>query len=386
MRYLKLLLFFFLLLPISISAKENVKIYLFHSETCMHCQAEIKYLESIKDDYSLDITYFETSFDAGNKELGNKVWDKLKIKGSYQTPFTIIGNTYFIGFDEEQFDYKSEIVKAIENYNGIDVVDKIINDIDISDIEMFDGVSGIASKYANAPIFLMAIVLGALDGFNPCAMWVLIFLIGMLVNMKNKKRMWILGVTFITTSALVYLLFMLAWLNIAVSVAKVNIIRYIIGLLALVIGVINIKNYIKSLKKDDGCHVVKDSKRKKIFTFIKKVVSNHSFILSILGIIALAFSVNVIELACSAGIPLIFTQILALNNLSMVSYIFYMLIYILFFLIDDLIVFIVAMVTLNVTGISTKYTKYSHLIGGIVMVLIALLMIFKPDWLMLNIK
>ena len=123
-----------------------------------------------------------------------------------------------------------------------------------------------------------------------------------------------------------------------------------------------------------------------IFTFIKKVVSNHSFILSILGIIALAFSVNVIELACSAGIPLIFTQILALNNLSMVSYIFYMLIYILFFLIDDLIVFIVAMVTLNVTGISTKYTKYSHLIGGIVMVLIALLMIFKPDWLMLNIK
>ena len=386
MRYLKLLLFFFLLLPISISAKENVKIYLFHSETCMHCQAEIKYLESIKDDYSLDITYFETSFDAGNKELGNKVWDKLKIKGSYQTPFTIIGNTYFIGFDEEQFDYKSEIVKAIENYNGIDVVDKIINDIDISDIEMFDGVSGIASKYANAPIFLMAIVLGALDGFNPCAMWVLIFLTGMLVNMKNKKRMWILGVTFITTSALVYLLFMLAWLNIAVSVAKVNIIRYIIGLLALVIGVINIKNYIKSLKKDDGCHVVKDSKRKKIFTFIKKVVSNHSFILSILGIIALAFSVNVIELACSAGIPLIFTQILALNNLSMVSYIFYMLIYILFFLIDDLIVFIVAMVTLNVTGISTKYTKYSHLIGGIVMVLIALLMIFKPDWLMLNIK
>ena len=386
MRYLKLLLFFFLLLPISISAKENVKIYLFHSETCMHCQAEIKYLESIKDDYSLDITYYETSFDAGNKELGNRVWDKLKIKGSYQTPFTIIGNTYFIGFDEEQFDYKSEIVKAIENYNGIDVVDKIINDMDISDIEMFDGVSGIASKYANAPIFLMAIVLGALDGFNPCAMWVLIFLIGMLVNMKDKKRMWILGVTFITTSALVYLLFMLAWLNIAVSVAKVNIIRYIIGLLALVIGIINIKNYIKSLKKDDGCHVVKDSKRKKIFTFIKNVVSNHSFILSILGIIALAFSVNVIELACSAGIPLIFTQILALNNLSMVSYILYMLIYILFFLIDDLIVFIVAMVTLNVTGISTKYTKYSHLIGGIVMVLIALLMIFKPDWLMLNIK
>ena len=106
--------------------------------------------------------------------------------------------------------------------------------------------------------------------------------------------------------------------------------------------------------------------------------------MAIFGIIALAISVNLVELACSAGLPLIFTQILALNDLSTFEYVTYMLIYILFFLIDDIVVFVIAMLTLNIKGISSKYGKYSHLIGGIIMILIGILMIFKPEWLMFN--
>ena len=108
--------------------------------------------------------------------------------------------------------------------------------------------------------------------------------------------------------------------------------------------------------------------------------------MAIFGIIALAISVNLVEIACSAGLPLIFTQILALNDLSTFEYVIYMLIYILFFLIDDIVVFVIAMLTLNIKGISSKYGKYSHLIGGILMLLIGLLMIFKPEWLMFNFK
>ena len=103
-----------------------------------------------------------------------------------------------------------------------------------------------------------------------------------------------------------------------------------------------------------------------------------------LGIITLAISVNIVELACSAGLPLLFTQVLALNNLEPYQSTIYMLIYIFFFLLDDLIVFMIAMFTLKVTGITTKYTKYTHLIGGIIMLIIGLLMMFKPEWLMFN--
>ena len=98
----------------------------------------------------------------------------------------------------------------------------------------------------------------------------------------------------------------------------------------------------------------------------------------------LAASVNLIELACSAGIPVIFTQLLAMNDLNNISYFIYILIYIICFMLDDLIIFIIAIKTMELTGISTKYSKYSHLIGGILMFIIGILLIVKPEWLMFN--
>lgn len=388
MNKIKYILVFFLLLliPSFISAKEEVNVYLFHSETCMHCQAEIKFLDSIKEEYNLNLHYYETYFNADNKELMNKVKDKMNIKSQY-VPFTIIGNVYYIGFSDT---IETAILESIKNYNNKDVVDKIINNKDISDIEIISGEIGeidtVFGKFNPATVSLpiISIVLGLVDGFNPCAMWVLVFLIGMLLNLKNKKKRIILGTIFLVTSGLVYLLFMVAWLNVATTAMSLKFIRYIIALVAFIIGIVNLRSYLKARKKDDGCEVVSSNKRKKVFKFIKNILSENSFLLASGGIIILACAVNIIELACSAGIPLIFTQILAMNDLTTFSYILYMLLYILFFMVDDIVVFVIAMVTLNVTGISTKYTKFSHLIGGIIMILIALLLIFKPSWLMLS--
>ena len=130
--------------------------------------------------------------------------------------------------------------------------------------------------------------------------------------------------------------------------------------------------------------MVDDKKRKKMFKRIKQFTHERSFILAFFGIILLAASVNIIELACSAGLPVIFTQILAMNNLSGLEYWVYILIYIFFFMIDDLIVFAIAIKTMEITGISTKYSKYSHLIGGILMLIIGILLVLKPEWLMFN--
>ena len=228
-------------------------------------------------------------------------------------------------------------------------------------------------------------VLGFVDGFNPCAMWILIFLITMLFNMKDRKKMWILGLTFIITSGFVYLLFMLTWLNLASFISKIAFIRLAVALVALIVGIVNLSKYANSLnKKDEGCDVVDKKERKKIMTQITKITTEKKFILAIIGIMVLAASVNIIELMCSIGIPLLFTQILAMNDLNTAQYALYMGIYILFFLIDDIIVFVISMVTLNVTGISTKYTKYSHLIGGLIMLVIGILLIIKPEILMFN--
>lgn len=123
---------------------------------------------------------------------------------------------------------------------------------------------------------------------------------------------------------------------------------------------------------------------KKIINSIKKIIKEKSFILALFGIVVLAASVNVIELLCSLGLPVMFTQILTINEVSKTAQIIYSLIYVFFFLIDDIVVFTIAMKTLEIKAISNKFGKYSHLIGGIIMLIIGFLMIYKPEWLMFN--
>lgn len=384
-----------LFIPFVVSADEKMlRVYLFHQESCPHCKKEIQYLEELKNEYSnLDVVTYEVSQNVMNYNFMNRVIDKTGIVTNGQVPFTIIGTDYYIGFEDHvKKSIKDSIDKFLNDKNSIDVIAKVKNGEDVSNIKynvdpkstkVIPILGEIDAKKVSLP--LVAIVIGAVDGFNPCAMWVLLFLIGMLFHMKDKKKMWILGITFLLTSAVMYLLIMAAWLKVALSFMTVVWLRIFIAIVALVAGLVNLNSYIKEKKrKDDGCEIVDEKKRKKMFTKIKKITSEKKFILAIFGIIALAISVNLVELACSAGLPLIFTQILALNDLSTFEYVIYMLIYILFFLIDDIVVFVIAMLTLNIKGISSKYGKYSHLIGGIIMILIGILMIFKPEWLMFN--
>jgi hypothetical protein len=101
-----------------------------------------------------------------------------------------------------------------------------------------------------------------------------------------------------------------------------------------------------------------------------------------MGIISLAISVNLIELVCSAGLPAIYTNLLSSIELPGWQYYLYLFFYILIFMLDDLIIFFVAVKTFQVTGITNKYTKYSSLIGGIIILIIGVLLIFKPEVLM----
>ena len=394
----KIELLLLLLIPTLVSAKE-VNLYLFHGDGCPHCAKEREYLKEIEKEYDdVNIHLYEVWYDTDNQELMAKVKKELNSSTNY-VPLTIIGDKYTVGFnDNTKLMIKNNIEKCLkedcEDVVGNVLAGKTANETTIKkevkepkkdkedSIKDLPILGKVDVKKVSLPI--MAAVIGLVDGFNPCAMWVLVFLISMLLGTKDRKKMWILGLTFLFTSAFIYLLFMVAWLNVAIKMNTVIWLRITIAIIAIIAAFINLKSFYKSLKKDTGCEVVDSKKRKNIIEKIKKFTLEKSLILGLLGVMTLAVSVNFIELACSAGLPLLFTQILALNNLSKLSYMIYILIYIFFFLMDDIIVFVIAMFTLKITGISNKYSKYSHLIGGIIMLLIGLLMIIKPEWLMLN--
>lgn len=390
-KYLIITLIIFIASPIVSHASNKVDLYLFHSETCIHCKNEIEYLNSISSEYYFEVHYFEVSKNTENQDLMHQIKDTMGVSDPY-VPYLVIGSKAYTGFNDN---IKEEIIKSIENYDydGCNVVDSVINNKPVcfnNEIKeetkkenttfVIPLVGSVDVKKVSLPF--LSVVIGFVDGFNPCAMWVLLFLISVLLGMKNRKRMWTLGLTFLLTSAFVYYLLMASWLNIAISISQINIIRILIALVAIIGGLINLRSFTK--KSDTGCEVVDDKKRKKIFARIKKFTSEKSFVLAIIGIMGIAVSVNVIELACSAGLPLLFTQILAINKLNSFYSNILMILYIFFFLLDDLIVFFIAMKTLNIKGISTKYSKYSHLIGGIIMLIIGILLIVKPEWIMFN--
>lgn len=399
--FLVICLFSFCNVVNAVSEKNLVNIYLFHSYTCKHCKEEIKLLDELEKEYDNIKVYKYEVNENGNGELLKNISEIMgsKVTG---TPYTIIGNKVFSGYDYENS--KGRFKGAIEYYSKYGYEDKVgeyISSVPLPSYEVKDTdpdvdeyISNYISykvklpligevKLKNLTLPLITVVIGLADGFNPCAMWVLLFLISMLIGMKDKKRMWILGSTFLLTSALIYLIFMMSWLNLANLLISVVWVRVIIAIVSLVGGIINLRGYIKH-RKVSGCDVVDDKKRNKIITRIKKFTTEKNFWLAILGVIVLAISVNVVELACSAGLPVMFIEILSLNNLTAIEEIIYIVLYMLFFLLDDFVVFVIAMTTLSLTGVSSKYGNLSKLIGGILMLLIGLLLMFKPEWIMFN--
>ncbi len=406
MKIIKRILFVFVIFVLNVglvladSEKNLVNIYLFHSDTCPHCKEEIEFLSEIKDDYPNVSIYM---YEIGNEENAILLAEVSSLYDTQVvgTPFTVIGDKYFKGFSREN--YADRFIGAIEYYSDNGYVDRTgeyIGNIklpsypvtgDESDVNQYIAektehkikIFGKEISLKNMALPVVSILIGLVDGFNPCAMWVLLFLISMLIGMNDKKRMFIIGITFLLTSALVYLLFMLAWLNAATLLLSINYVRLIIGLIALIGAGINLSSYVKH-RKDNGCDVIDDKKRNKIFDKIKKFTSEKKLVLALLGAMALAVSVNIVELACSAGLPVMFIEILSLNHPSALAKGIYIAIYMIAFLLDDLIVFIVAMSTMELTGFSTKYGKLSKLIGGILLLGIGILLIFKPEWLMFN--
>ena len=350
--------------------EDIINIYFFRGEGCPHCAKEEEFFEKeLKKKYdNIKIYDFEVWNNKENSKLLDLVKERFRLR-KINVPFTVIGNKYFMGYSDDVT--KDKIYKAIDEYTGKK---------SSSNTYKLPIVGEVNVKKFSLP--LIAIILGFIDGFNPCAMWILLFLINLLIGQKDKKKMFILGNIFLLTSGLVYLLSMLG-ISIVLNISTVIWIRNVIAFIAVFIGILNIRTYIQT-RNDDGCHVVKDEKRKDLFKKLKKITTKNNILLASLGMITLAVSVNLVELACSLGFPAVFSEILAINKVSTIGRVLYLLLYDLFYMLDDIIIFYIAMFTFNIKAISNKYTKYSNLVGGIIILIIGILLLVAPEWIMFN--
>lgn len=407
--------FFFTVTPVS--AANQVPVYFFYSNSCPHCASEKPFLEELVEQYpQLELNTFEISQNLSNSILFGRVGRELNYDTS-GVPFTVVADLALVGWTNDG-SYgqliEDKVVYCLDNIcpdpvgNLIyaeegDVTTtptptalptEVVQPTPVTNGQTNEAITPDPSipESINVPLFgqiklasvslpFLSVALGLLDGFNPCAMWVLLFLISLLLGIEDRKRRWLLGTVFIVASSAVYFLFMAAWLNLFLFIGFVVWVRILISLLALGVGGKNIYDFFSN--PDGGCQVVGGhQKRRQIFDRLRQIVSRKNLFWSLIGIVLLAFAVNLVELVCSAGLPAIFTQVLALNQLSTLHYYFYIALYIFFFMIDDLIIFFIAMITLHAVGVESKYSRFAKIIGGLLMLVIGLLLLFKPEILM----
>ncbi|WP_212525429.1 hypothetical protein [Actibacterium sp. MT2.3-13A] len=226
---------------------------------------------------------------------------------------------------------------------------------------------------------VLTVVLAGVDGFNPCAMWVLALLIGMLLGVQDSRRMWVLGLVFLAATGAMYFAVMSAWLNVVLWLGAVSWLRLAIGALALGAGAYYLR---EAWANPEGvCRVTPGGQRRRIRDAFGRMVARPSLPVAALGVAALAVAVNLVELVCSAGVPAIYTQMLAMHDLPRAAYYGYLAFYLVVFLLDDAAIFVIAMITLRAVAASGRYARLSRLIGGLVLLALGAVMMLRPDLL-----
>lgn len=232
-------------------------------------------------------------------------------------------------------------------------------------------------KHWGLPTF--TIMVGLVDGFNPCAMWVLMFLLSVLVNLKDRRKILAVAGSFVFISGAAYYLFMTAWLTVFELIGLVRAAQIALGVLGTTVGVIHVKDYF-AFKKGVSLSIP-ESAKSSVAARVRKIVMAESLISAIIGACVLAVLVNIVELLCTAGLPAMYTGVLKMQQLPKWVKHMYLLLYIAAYMFDDSLMVAVVVITLGKHRLQEEGGRMLKLISGSVILAIGLLMLFKPEWL-----
>lgn len=421
------------------SGSDKIIIYFFWSEGCPHCKAEKVFLDKIKNKYpGLEIKSLDVRQNSENAMLFSQLSDAygIKVKG---VPTTFIGDSEPVaGFTNEKTSGR-EIEDRIRFCSEQGCPDPIVRlgsldgtapstHIDITK-DLIGGQEGICPEKLECPedekgkgtnispvskddmpdslreqmpaekekkniiqlpfigeidtsktaLPYQTVIIGGLDGFNPCAFFVLLTLLGLLIHVRSRKRVLLIGGIFVFFSGFIYFLFMAAWLNIFLLSGQIAAVTVIAGIIALIIALINIKDFF-FFKKGVSLSIPEKAKPK-LFDRMRKLLKATSFPSIIMGTVVLAVAANTYELFCTAGFPMVYTRILTMHNLSRPEYYLYLILYNIVYVIPLGVIVIFFAFTLGTRKMSEWQGQVLKLVSGMMMLGLGSVLLLRPDLL-----
>ncbi len=397
LRTLFIALAFTFAFPGGAQASEVATVHVFKREDCTYCKEESKFLTQLANQRSdFKIEWHDIVKSEDDRGIYQQITTLKQVPRI--TPITVIGDTLIQGFNSPETTGE-RIIAAVERTNevgDITLEEFLATKATIEGEENAGCDSGDVCKVDNEFTYklplvgvvdlqsyslgALSIVLGAVDGFNPCAMWVLITFLLILLQIGDRKKMIVIAGVFILGEAIMYGMILNVWYVAWDFVGLDQIVTPLVGALAIAGGVYFLYKYKKN-RDALTCDVTDLETQGKIQEKITNIASAPLTIAAFFGIIGIAFSVNVIEFACSVGIPQAFTKILELNHLTFFETQWYTLLYILFYMIDDVIVFALAIWGFDKIHSAQKYSQFSLLAGGVLMIILGGLLAFAPSYL-----
>ena len=344
-------------------------IEVFSRQGCLHCQAAYQAMENLTSLYpQLKVSKRDIQQTEANFARFVSLNETHKIDKPGVPSFYMCGH-FWVGFNNVSTPQQILIYSGLETTLRLE--ESPANSIRIP---IF---GDITSQQYGLPIFTVAT--GLLDGFNPCAMWVLMFLLSMLVNVKSRKRMVIIAGTFVLVSGVVYFAFMAAWLNLFIIIGISRNAQILIAAVAIVIGSINLKDYF-AFKKGLTLGIPETSKSG-LYKKVRNIVRAQNMTAALLGVVMVAVLVNLLELICTAGLPAIYTQVLTLQKLQPMEYYAYLLLYNLAYIFDDALMVSVVVITLHKYKVSEQQGSWLKLISGGFIIALGFMLLLMPEYL-----
>jgi len=355
--------------------------YFFYSYKCPHCKEAHPFVEKLKSEYpGIIFKELEVMKVPENRELFKKMIGDLGIQGG-GVPTFIFKGKFVVGFQQGHHD---RLVREMidmnasshskESCTSSECKECKENIIDVPVLGKID------AKLVSLPGFTF--IIGLLDGVNPCAMWVLMFLLTLLVNAKSRKKLVLVGSVFVISSGVVYFLFMTAWLNMFTFMGVAAYITVILGIIALLMGLINVKEFF--FFKQGVSLMIPEKAKPKLYEKMRKVINNSNFLISLLGTVALAFFVNLIELGCTIGLPAIYTRVLSVQKIDISTKYLYMALYNAYYVIPLAAIVILFVLTMGKYRFQEKHAKILKLVSGSLMIVLGVILILKPELLVFS--
>ena len=354
------------------TAETTPDIEVFVRAGCPHCEAAKDFLGDLRHERpGLHITIYDIAEDSAARQ---RLADLFADRGmtSIGVPTFLIGTELIVGFlssdttgDEIRAKLDQRTQGGAAPLTGGGIKTAWFGELRVRDLGL--------------PLFTVAI--GLLDGFNPCAMWVLLFLLSLLVNLQDRRKMALIAGTFVLVSGLIYFAFMAAWLNMFLLIGLSRGIQIALGGLALFVGVVNVKDFF-ALHRGISLSIP-ESAKPGFYARVREILQAENLTGATVGIVVLAGLVNMIELLCTAGFPALYTQILTMQQLPTWEYYGYLGLYNLAYILDDSLMVTIAVVTLSRRKLSYYAGRWLKLTGGAVMLSLGIVLILKPEWLAL---